>query len=144
MIKEEFEQILSLLDEIRTVVVDKYNNIYMPQFNSWGGKQMNPLRNPLPFSGRISPNGLNEAIQETNIAYVYQLNNAVTGKAALRQWMHERYSVEEKMIDGINYMISLINEMILGKGTISALPLNASMKQMIIVMQMILNYLYDM
>ena len=144
MIKEEFEQILSLLDEIRTVVVDKYNNIYMPQFNSWGGKQMNPLRNPLPFSGRISPNGLNEAIQETNIAYVYQLNNAVTGKAALRQWMHEQYGFEEKMIDGVNYMSNLTNQMILGKGTIPSLPLNASMKQMIHVLQTILNYLHSM
>lgn len=144
MTQSEFVQILSLLDEIRTVVVDKYNNIYMPQFNSWGGKQMSLMRNPLPYLGRISPNDLNEAVQETNIAYVYQLNNAVTGRAALRQWMHEQYGFEEKMIDGVNYMSNLTNQMILGKGTIPSLPLNASMKQMIHVLQTILNYLHSM
>lgn len=144
MTKEEFEQILSLLDEIRMVVVDKYNNIYMPQFNSWGGTPMNSMRDPLPFLGRISPNDLNEAIQETNNAYVYILNKAVMGRATLRQWMHDQYSFEEKMIDGVNYMSNLTNQMIFGKGTISTLPLNASMKQMIFVLQTILNYLHSM
>ena len=116
----------------------------MPQFNSWGGKQMSLMRNPLPYLGRISPNDLNEAVQETNIAYVYQLNNAVTGRAALRQWIHERYSYEEKIIDGVNHMSSLTNDIIIGKGTIPTLPLNASMNQMILVLQTILNYLHSM
>lgn len=144
MTRGEFEQILSLLDEIRMVVVDKFNNIYMPQFNSWGGKQMHPLHNPLPFMGRISPNDLNGAIQETNIAFVYQLNNAVLGRATLHQWMHEQYGFEERMVDGVNYMSNLTNQMILGKGTIPTLPLNASMKQMILVLQTILTYLHNM
>lgn len=144
MTQSEFVQILSLLDEIRTVVVDRYNNIYMPQFNSWGGKPMNPMRDPIPFLGRISPNDLNEAIQETNVAYVYLLNKAVIGKPALRQWIHERYSYEEKIIDGVNHMSSLTNDIIIGKGTIPTLPLNASMNQMILVLQTILNYLHSM
>ena len=113
MTQPEFEQILSLLDEIRLVVVDRYNTIYMPRFNALGGKQMLPLPEPILWHGKSLPlANLDGAIQETNRAYIYQLNNAVTYRTTLPQNMHENYGFEDRVIDGINYMADLTNDMI--------------------------------
>ena len=113
MTQPEFEQILSLLDEIRVVVVDRYNTIYRSKFNALGGKQMLPLPEPIPWHGKSLPlANLDRAIQETNRAYLYQLNNAVTCRATLPQNMHENYGFEDRVIDGINYMADLTNDML--------------------------------
>jgi len=113
MTQPEFQHILSLLDEIRLVVVDRYNIIYMPRFNALGGKQMLPLPEPILWHGKSLPlANLDRAIQETNRAYIYQLNNAVTYRATLPQNMHENYGFEDRVIDGINYMADLTNAMV--------------------------------
>lgn len=113
MTQPEFEQILSLLDEIRLVVVDRYNTIYMPRFNALGGKQMLPLASPILWHGKsLQLSVLDEAIQKTNKSYVYQLNNVVTQRATFAQNTHDHSSFEDRVIDGINYMGILTNDMI--------------------------------
>ncbi len=143
MTQSEFEQIVQLLDDIRMVAYDKYETKYMPRFNSLGGKQMHSLPYPIAYEGSITINDLNEAIQATNVAYVYQLNNTITCKAALVQWIHDRYSFEEKIIDGVNYMGSLTNAMY-SDGSIPQIPLNAAMKDVVNTLQEILKLLQQL
>lgn len=113
MTQPEFEQMLSLLDEIRLVVVDKYNTVYMSKFNALGGKQMLPLTSPIPWHGQsLQLSVLDDAIQKVNKYYVYQLNNAVKQVAAFAQNRHDNFSFEDRVIEGINYMADLTNDMI--------------------------------
>lgn len=116
MTRDEFEQILQLLGQIESVAYERYEDKYLPRILADGG-HMHSLPEPEPFIGRPmiagSPEAtIDRAIQETNIAYVYQLNHAVTKRATLPQNMHDNYCLKDRIIDGINYMGVLTNDMI--------------------------------
>lgn len=143
MTQPEFEQILSLLDEIRLVVVDRYNTIYMPRFNALGGKQMLPLASPILWHGKsLQLSVLDEAIQKTNKSYVYQLNNVVKQRATFAQRMHDHSGFEDRVVDGINYMGLLTNEMISNPiNHIPNLPYRVNAGHMIAILEAILKAL---
>lgn len=139
----EYKAILSMLELIQQEAYGKYTNVYMQQFNAQGGS-MNPLSLPVPFQQRKQntvsiEDVVVEAIQETNIAFVYQLNHAITFRAKLPQNQPPQRSAYQMIVDGLNYMADMVFEM---RGQVAPmLPNNATTQQIVAFLQSILSIL---
>jgi len=139
----EYKAILSMLELIQQEAYSKYTNKYMQQFNAQGGN-MGPLSEPVPFQPRIQymaplEDVVVEAIQETNIAFVYQLNHAITFRAKLPQNQPSQRSAYQMIVDGLNYMADMVSEM---RGqVVPMLPNNATTQQIVAFLQSILSIL---
>lgn len=116
MKREEYDEIIRLLKSIQEVAYDKYMNIYMPYFNTLGGNKLINLLPPVDFAKKEPLICLDEAIQLTNIAFVYQLNHAIMLRAKLVQNQPSRRTAFQREIDGVNYMADMTNQMATKRG----------------------------
>lgn len=138
MTQQELEQILQLIDKIRSLVYDRYQNIYMPHYNATADTPMNPLPMPIPCGGK----DLDRDIQNTNEIYVSNLYKAKMGILPRHQGVHDHAPFMTKVIEGINYMATLVYIMTHGKqARYPCLPLTASAQHVITFLQAILKEL---
>ena len=86
---------------------------------------------------------LDEVIQMTNIGYIKQLHYVKTlGKPMLAQNQPSLRTSEQRIIDGINYMIEMVNEITIEYGaSIRDLTYRSKMKDAITVLRKVLDKL---
>ena len=146
MKREEYDEIIRLLDSIQEVAYYKYTNAYMPSFNALGGSKMDPIYPPVYLAGRNPLICLDEAIQMTNILFVYHLDHSIMLRSKMVQNQPFGRTAFQKEIDGVNYMTDMTNEMTKRRGLpnrlqISDLSYNDTYKDLIAILQSILGEL---
>lgn len=116
MKREEYDEIIQLLYTIQKIAYDKYTNIYMPHFNSLGGNVLVPIPAPESLAGIRPIISVNDAIQMTNVTFVYQLNHCIMHRAKRVQNQPPRRTAYQMEVDGVNYMVNMMNEMTAKRG----------------------------
>lgn len=149
MKREEYNEIILLLEEIQETAYSKYINIYMPHFNSLGGSVMRPILLPVKLADIRPLISLDDAIQMSNNAFVYQLDHSIMLRAKLAQNQPFGRTAFQKEIDGINYMVDMTNEMTNKRGLpnrlqISNLSYDDNYMDIIMILKSILSELHKL